>query len=129
MKDLGLIGRVVLALPIIAFGIIYVAKGIDSMGTNLREWSMVQLLMSVVGIALLFGGVSIIWGKLAKIVCISVAALMLIFVVLLQIPNLIGDSEFVNQTGMISTLKDLGIMGGALVLAAVLSEKKQTKIA
>lgn len=128
MKNLLMIGRVVFALPLIAFGLMHLAKSEDMAGMVLADWPMAQGLVIVSGVGLLLGGVSIIWGKMAKIACILVALLMLVFIISLHMPNAMGDDEMMKQMGMISTLKDLGIMGGALVLAAVFAEK-QPKVA
>ena len=117
MKNLALIGRILFALPFIAFGLMHLTDSAKMAEMVLKDWPMAQGLVIISGIAMLAGGISIIINKMAKWGSLGIAVLMLIMVVSLHLPNAMSDDENAKMMGMISTLKDLGLMGGALFLA------------
>ncbi|MES0490341.1 MAG: DoxX family protein [Leptospirales bacterium] len=63
------------------------------------------------GVAMIAAAVSIIIQKYTYWACMGLALLMLIFIVALYVPKLPG------QMAIMSMLKDVGLLGGALMLA------------
>lgn len=124
MKNLQMLGRIIFSIPLIMFGAMHLMKSGDMAGMVLKDWPMAEAMVIISGIALILGGVSIIWGKMGKWAAIGVAVLMLIFIIALHMPSAMGDDEMMKQMGMISTLKDLSILGGALVIAWYFDQKE-----
>ena len=68
----------------------------------------------VIGLALLAASVSFIIQKHTYLAALLTAGLLLIFVFTIYVPDLLGG----NQMAMPMILKELGLVGGALLLAA-----------
>lgn len=96
----------------------------DMAGMALKDWPMAQGLVIISGLALIAGGIGVLIGKMGKWASIGLAVLMLLFIVMLHMPNVMGGNEQMQQMGMISTLKDLGLMGGALFFAWHFDQKE-----
>jgi uncharacterized membrane protein YphA (DoxX/SURF4 family) len=71
----------------------------------------------VSGVALILAAVAIFLGKMDKLACVLLAVLLLLFVVLIHVPNAMSADAATKQMGMISAMKDLALMGGALMCA------------
>ena len=118
MKNIATIGRILFALP---FGII-----------GLNHFFMKNLFLGMMssflpgggytifltGALLIAASVCIMLNKYIKIVCYSLAGLLLLFIVTIHIPHLFSTDTAVVQGGLINLLKDTGLMGGALIIAA-----------
>jgi putative oxidoreductase len=115
MKNISIIGRILFGLP---FGIL---------GLNhffMKDFYLGQLTSFIpgggytillVGFALIVASVSIMWNKYIKIACYCLAFLLLVFILTIHIPNIFLTST--STVGMIELMKDLSLMGGALMIA------------
>lgn len=116
MKNLSTIGRILFALP---FGII----GLNHfLMTDLFLGMMTSFIpggaytVMLTGAFLIAACIAIIINKFVQIACFCLAGLLLIFILTIHIPNLI---EGVNsQLALFALLKDTGLLGGALMIAA-----------
>jgi putative oxidoreductase len=120
MKKISVIGRILFGLP---FGIL---------GLNhffMKDFYLGQLTSFIpgggytillVGFALIVASISIILDKYIKIACYSLAFLLLLFVLTIHIPNIFIAAN--STVGMIELMKDLSLMGGALMIAGNVKE-------
>ena len=118
MKNIATIGRILFALP---FGII----GLNHfLMTNTFLGMMSSFLpgggytIMLTGVFLIAASILIILNKFIKTVCFSLAGLLLLFIVTIHIPHLFSADSAVMQEGLFGLLKDTGLMGGALIIAA-----------
>jgi len=124
MKNLAIIGRILFALP---FGII----GLNHfLMTDIFLGMMSSFLpgggytILLTGALLIAASICIILNKFIKIICFSLAGLLLLFIVTIHIPHLFSPDTAVMQEGLINLLKDTGLMGGALIIAAYYHPEK-----
>lgn len=118
MKKIATIGRILFALP---FGII----GLNHfLMTDVFLGMMSSFLpgggytILLTGAILIAASIFIILNKYIKVVCFSLAGLLFLFIVTIHIPHLFSARPEVFQDGLINLLKDTGLMGGALIIAA-----------
>jgi hypothetical protein len=69
------------------------------------------------GIALIAASISIIFKKYIRLSCILLAFLLFIFIVTIHIPQLFDPAK--KLLAFMSLLKDVTIMGGALMIAGI----------
>jgi len=118
MKNIATIGRILFALP---FGIIglnhFLMKDIFlGMMTSLSPGEGFTILLT--GAILIAASICLILNKFIKIVCFTLAGLLLLFIVTIHIPHLFSADSAIMQEGLFGLLKDTGLMGGALIIAA-----------
>lgn len=115
MKNIATIGRILFAVP---FGII-----------GLNHFLMTDIFLGMMssfipgggytilltGALLIAASVCIIINKYIRIVCYSLAGLLLLFILTIHIPGLFTNNF---QIALFGLLKDTGLMGGALIIAA-----------
>lgn len=115
MKNIATIGRILFALP---FGII-----------GLNHFLMTDIFLGMMssfipgggytilltGAVLIAASVCIILNKYIQIVCFSLAGLLLLFILTIHLPGLFTNNF---QMALFGLLKDTGLMGGALIIAA-----------
>ena len=106
------LGRYIFAVPFLIFGIMHFMNA-DAMAGMAPGGS---IMVYISGLALVLGAISIFMGKLDKLACVLLAVLLLLFIILIHAPGL-GD-EASMQMSMSGLLKDLGLLGGALMAAS-----------
>ncbi len=109
-KLIGL-GKYVFAVPFLVFGIFHFMNAEGMAGMAPGGTIMVYL----TGVALIAAAISIFIGKLDKLACVLLALMLLLFILMVHTPGL-GDEESM-QMSMAALLKDLGLVGGALMAA------------
>ncbi len=121
MKTLtGPASRIIFAIPFGIFGIMHFMNA-DMMAGMVPGFIPGGVLwVYVVGLALVAASGAIIAGRMAKEAALGLAALMAIFILTMWIPQLIADMS--NSMAMMSLLKDMGLMGGALFIAGSYDE-------
>jgi len=111
------VARIIFAIPFIMFGLGHFMNA-EQMTSMIPQWMPAPMILNYIsGAALILGGVAIITKKMAKIACLLLALMLLIFIVTMHLPNMMGTDEMMKQMGMISMLKDFGTMGAALFFA------------
>jgi putative oxidoreductase len=127
MKNIATIGRILFALP---FGIIglnhFLMKDVFlGMMTSFSPGEGFTILLT--GAILIAASICLILNKFIKIVCYTLAGLLLLFIVTIHIPHLFSGQTGVMQEGLFGLLKDTGLMGGALIIAAYYYPEEKTK--
>ena len=108
------VARVLFAIPFLVFGIMHFMK--SSMMANIVP-SFIPggvFWVYLVGLALIAAAVSILIQKKAKLACLLLTILLMIFVLTIHIPGLFNDNPMNVQFAMTMMLKDLALAGAAL---------------
>lgn len=120
MKNLSTIGRILFAIP---FGIIglnhFLMK--DAFMKMMEATSFIPgggFMILFTGFILIIASVSIILNKFIQISCFTLAGLLLIFILSIHIPGLFLENAEHQHLALFMLLKDMGLMGGALMIAA-----------
>ena len=118
------IARACFGIPFIIFGIIHFVFA-ESLKGIVPNWVPGEVIwVYITGLCLLSAGVSILTKKMAILACKLLAILLTIFILTIHIPGLMTKAT--SQIALVSLLKDLALIGGALTLAGVF-EKKSNK--
>jgi hypothetical protein len=73
------------------------------------------------GLVLIVASISIMLNKFIQITCLSLAGLLLIFILTIHIPGLFAEATM--PMALFMMLKDMGLMGGAIMIAAYYHDK------
>lgn len=114
MKSLAVFGRVLFAIP---FGIIglnhfFMTDIFLGMMTSFIPGGAYTILLT--GALLILASISIMINKYIKITCFGLAALLFIFIVTIHIPGLFTPN---SKLALVELLKDMALMGGAIMIA------------
>ena len=120
MKNLKDIGRYVFAVPFAIFGLMHLASANDMAGLVPGWLPGGVLWVYLTGLALLAAMVSILTKRKLYLAGLLLAALMLVFVLTIHLPGVLAG----NMMAMGGLLKDTGLAGAALMLAAEYQDKK-----
>ncbi|AXE21128.1 DoxX family protein [Runella rosea] len=110
---LSTLGRLLLAIPMAIFGVFHLmnAGNVSAMVPAYLPGGIVWVYIT--GIALLAAALAIILQKWARTAAILLAIMLISFAIFVHLPSFLEG----NEKAMGSLLKDLGIAGGALILA------------
>ena|SRR5260221_14552915 len=126
MNNLTLTGRVIFGIPFILFGAGHLMNA-SMMGAYVPIPGGV-IWIYVTGIAMVLAGIAAITKIQGKLAMLLLALLLFIYIVTIHVPNLLKPETM--QMGMMGLYKDMGLMGGALILAGIFSkEEKKTQLA
>jgi putative oxidoreductase len=119
------IGRILFAIP---FGIIGLNHFLmydfySGMVTSFIPGAGFTVLLT--GFFLIAASVSIIAKKFISISCILLAILLLIFILTIHIPQLFDPAQ--SSIALMQLLKDIGLMGGAMMIAGIYKEEKKAE--
>lgn len=114
MKNLKSIGRYLFTVPFAMFGLMHLLKANDMAGMVPNFIPGGVFWVYVIGLALIAASVSFIIQKHTYLAGLLTAALMLVFVFTIYLPQVIGG----DQMAMAMIFKELGLAGGALLLAS-----------
>lgn len=125
MKNLTIVGRILFALPFAVFGVnhflmldLYVG-----MLTSFIPLGVYTIMLT--GVLLFVASISIILKKHVQLATMVLAGLLFLFIATIHIPNLFKDVN--SPITMIAMLKDISLMGGALMIAGVCKNKEAEK--
>jgi putative oxidoreductase len=115
MKNLATFGRILFGLP---FGIIglnhFLMKDVFlGMMTSFVPGGGFTIMLT--GVILILASISIIINKYVVITCYSLASLLLLFIITIHLPGLFSGNY---EMALFGLLKDTGLMGGAIMIAA-----------
>ncbi len=113
----GKTAQVIYAIPFAIFGLFHFINA-SSMTGMLGGWPAAEFLVYLSGAGLIAASVAIIINKYAQLACLLLAAELLIIMVATQLPML-GNPEMA-QMATINILKDISLIGGALMVAGIL---------
>jgi len=114
MKNLKSIGRYLFAVPFGIFGLMHFMSANDMAGMVPGWLPGGVFWVYLTGLALVAAAVSFAIQKHTHLAGLLTAALMLVFVFTVHLPGVVGG----NMMAMGGLLKDLGLAGGALLLAS-----------
>ncbi len=119
MENLVKVGRILFAIPMVVFGIQYIALGKYQGGLPpVPPWAPGGAVGAyLVGVVLLAAGVSIISGKYARHSALVVAVLFLLCVLVLHLPHF--SDVLHNGNDRTRALEPLALSGAAFALAAI----------
>ncbi len=116
MNSLIGLGKYLFAIPMAIFGAMHF-MGADAMA-GMVPISGGVIWVYVTGASLILAAVAVFLGKMDKLASVALAILLLLFVILIHMPNAMSADSAIKQMGMISVLKDLALAGGALMCAS-----------
>jgi len=124
MKTLTSVGRILYALPFLAFGINHFIMKDFYMGelTSFIPFGGYMILLT--GVLLMATSVSIITKRFIRLSTLVLAGMLFLFITTIHIPQLFDPEK--NMIAMISLLKDISLLGGSLMIAGM-SEKEVNK--
>ena len=106
------VARVLFAIPFLVFGIMHFIKGNAMAGFVPSFIPGGVFWVYLVGLALIAAAVSILMQKKAKMACLLLAIMLMIFILTIHLPGLFNDASMVMSMG--NMLKDLALCGAAL---------------
>ena len=118
---LGL-GKWVFAIPFAVFGILHIMNANQMAGMVPAYFSGGALWIYLTGFAQLAFAASVIIGKFDKLAAVLCALMLLIFILTLHLPSL--SNLEMSKLGMTNMLKDLGLIGGAMMYASRFANDK-----
>lgn len=113
------IGSILFALPFGIFGILHFINAGAMAGLVPGFIPGGIFWVYATGLFLVAAFISIVTGKHTYLASLLLAALLGMFILTIHIPGLIGG----NQMAMPGLLKDMGLLGGALLVASLNSEE------
>lgn len=119
MKSLtGTPARIIFALPFSIFGMLHFVMTDMFVGMVPSFVPGGVFWVYVIGVALIAATAAILRGKMAKEAALGLAALMMVFILTVWLPRLMSAPDAAAMgMAMSGMLKDVGLMGGALLLA------------
>lgn len=122
MNKLTVIGRILFALPFLAFGINHFLM-IDFYTGSITSFIPVKgYAVMLTGAAMIAASISIITKKYMQLATTLLALLLFIFIVTIHIPGLFDEEGW--KLALIMLLKDTSLMGGSILLAGACAQQK-----
>jgi len=114
-------GRLFFAIPMGVFGTEHLVDAAD-IAQVVPSWMPWHLFWTyLVGVALIAAALSIVLNKLARLAATLLGSMLLLFVVLMHIPNIVGQHG--ARLFWMIALRDTAFSGGAFALAGSLSKR------
>ena len=124
MKNISTIGRICFALPFAVFGINHFIMMDYYLGTLTSFIPRSPYVMMLTGVLMIAVSISIITKLLVRLSTILLAAMLLVFILTIHIPHLVAGID--TEVSLISLLKDISLMGGALMIAGIYQDNGKT---
>lgn len=109
MKQIIGLGRWFFSVPFLIFGVFHF-MGAENMAA-MAPGGVIMVYFT--GLCLVAAAVSMFIGKYDKLAAMLLALMLFLFIVIIHVPAVAGG----DQMSMMSLLKDLGLIGGALMYA------------
>ena len=120
------VARIIYGIPFVVFGLMHFMKS-GMMKGFVPGWVPGGVFwVYLIGLALIAAGVAIIIGKMVRLASLLLALLLLIFILTIHIPGSMDPDAMKSATAMTMLLKDMALMGGALLLAGIYESEGQT---
>ncbi len=116
MKNLTTIGKFLLGLMFLVFGVNHFMNASDMTGMVPGWLPGAKFWVYLIGVALVAGGLAVILNKMTYWAGMGLALLMLIFILTIWIPGLMKEGADMMAL-MPLLLKDMGLMGASLMVA------------
>ncbi len=116
MKNMNKIGRMIVGLMYLIFGLVHMMKA-SEMGGIVPDWMPgTEIWVYLIGVLLIMGGAALIIDKFTYLAAMGLALLMMVFILTLHIPGLFKEGVDMMDV-MPMLLKDMGLMGACLIIA------------
>jgi uncharacterized membrane protein YphA (DoxX/SURF4 family) len=122
MRNISNIGRILFALPFGIFGINHFLMMDYYIGMLTSFIPKTGYIMILTGIMLIAASISIITKKFVVLSTLMLASLLLLFILTIHIPHLVHGID--RTVTLITLLKDVSLMGGALMIAGIYKDIK-----
>jgi putative oxidoreductase len=119
----GITGRVIFTIPFLAFGVRHLMYGSQMAGMVPIPGGTIWVYLT--GIAMILASVAAITKIQGRTAMLLLALLLFIYAFSIHFPAMISTDMAVKMGGTSSFYKDLGLMGGALILAGVFGREKK----
>jgi putative oxidoreductase len=123
MKNLTLVGRILFALPFVLFGINHFVMVNWYLGTFTSFIPLGPFTIMLTGFLMIVTGICIILNKYVRVSALTLAGLLLIFILSIHIRHLLNPESDKALT-WITLLKDISLMGASLMISGLNLEKK-----
>lgn len=113
------IGRIAYGIPFILFGAFHLMDP-GKMAGMVPSWvpGGGSTWVVITGLSLIIAGLAILLNRFTYLIGLLLALLLLTFVVAVHIPNTMSGDANIKMMGMVGMLKDIGLLGAALLIAA-----------
>lgn len=115
MKNLSLIGRLLFGIP---FGFIGLGHFIQNEFFTMEFTTHVNIgpyMMMLTGALLILASISIVVNKYVQLSTFALAILIIIIIATVHIPNYFNGDEMQKAFAMFGLLKDISLLGGAII--------------
>ncbi len=122
----GIVARIIFTIPFLGFGVRHLMYGNQMAGLVPIPGGAIWVYIT--GTAMILASIAAITKIFGKWAMLLLALMLLIFAFTVQYPAMMSSDMAMKMGGTVSFYKDLGLMGGALILAGVFHrEKKQAQ--
>lgn len=123
----GITGRILFTIPFLAFGTRHLLHAQMMAGMVPLPGGVIWVYIT--GIAMILASVAAITKYQGRLAMLLLALLLVLYAFTIQLPAMMGADASMKIMGTISFYKDLGLAGGALLLAGIFSrEKNEAKV-
>lgn len=119
----GIAARILFTIPFLGFGVRHLMYGSQMAGMVPVPGGTIWVY--VTGIAMILASAAAITKIQGKNAMLLLALLLLIYAFSIQLPAMLSSDMAIKMGGTVSFYKDLGLMGGALILAGVFDREKK----
>lgn len=127
MKNLTFLGRLLFGIPFAFLGLGHFIE-LDFFTAEFTSFIAIgPYTIMLTGILLIAASISIIANRFIQVSTISLAVLILVFILTIHVPNYFNGDAAEQAFAMMSILKDISLMGGSLVVAGICREKNKEK--
>ncbi len=121
----GIVARIIFTIPFLAFGVRHLLHANEMAGMAPIPGGAVWIYIT--GIAMILASIAAITKIQGKLAMLLLALLLLIYAFSIQLPAMLSSDMAMKMGGTVSFYKDLGLMGGALILAGIFDREKKQK--
>jgi putative oxidoreductase len=117
----GILGRILFVIPFLAFGTRHLMHASAMAGMVPIPGGVIWIYIT--GVAMIAASLAAITGIQGRNAMLLLALMVIIFAVAVQMPAMMGSDPMIKMGATVSFYKDLGLAGGALILAGVFDAK------
>jgi putative oxidoreductase len=125
MKKLSIAGRILFALPFALFGINHFLMLDYYVGMLTSFVPLGPYTVVLTGIMLIAASISIITKVMIRLSTLLLAILLFFFIITIHIPHLFTEID--KTITIITLLKDISLMGGALMISGMYADEEEKK--
>lgn len=120
---LNIAGRFIFVIPFLAFGVRHLMHANAMAGMVPIPGGAIWIYIT--GIAQIAASIAAITGIQGRNAMLLLALMLIVFAVSIQLPGMMSTDPMIQMGSTVSFYKDLGLAGGALILAAYFGAKEK----